>query len=89
MSAYSLRGLRWFEALAGDAKPLEGLPASLKVADVRLGEQTVRLLAVVADPDSRFPVLAMAKSVCWRAGVWLKRWMTPSTPTAMQSTSVR
>nr|BFE93352.1 hypothetical protein GCM10020185_38880 [Pseudomonas brassicacearum subsp. brassicacearum] len=54
MSAYSLRGLRWFEALAGDAKPLEGLPASLKVADVRLGEQTVRLLAVVADPDSRF-----------------------------------
>ncbi|WHS60003.1 biotin-independent malonate decarboxylase subunit gamma [Pseudomonas sp. G2-4] len=55
MSSYSLRGLRWFEALSGGAKPLEGLPASLKVADVTLGEQNVRLLAVVADPDSRFP----------------------------------
>jgi malonate decarboxylase gamma subunit len=55
MSAYSLRGLRWFEALSGGAEPLAGLPASLKVADVQLGEQAVRLLAVVADPDNRFP----------------------------------
>lgn len=55
MSAYSLRGLRWFEALSGDASAVQGLPASLKVADVRLGEQTARLLAVVADPDNRFP----------------------------------
>ncbi|QBZ92356.1 biotin-independent malonate decarboxylase subunit gamma [Pseudomonas viciae] len=55
MSAYSLRGLRWFEALSDGAKPLEGLPASLKVADTKLGEHNVRLLAVVADPDSRFP----------------------------------
>ncbi|AMZ73869.1 MULTISPECIES: biotin-independent malonate decarboxylase subunit gamma [Pseudomonas] len=55
MNSYSLRGLRWFEALSGGAKPLEGLPASLKVADVTLGGQHVRLLAVVADPDSRFP----------------------------------
>ncbi|SCY87858.1 biotin-independent malonate decarboxylase subunit gamma [Pseudomonas sp. NFACC37-1] len=55
MSSYSLRGLRWFEALSGGAKPLEGLPASLKVADVTLGGQHVRLLAAVADPDSRFP----------------------------------
>ncbi|WP_260957492.1 biotin-independent malonate decarboxylase subunit gamma [Pseudomonas citri] len=55
MSSYSLRGLRWFEALSGGASPVQGLPASLKVADVRLGEQTVRLLAVVADPDNRFP----------------------------------
>ncbi|MCJ8204687.1 biotin-independent malonate decarboxylase subunit gamma [Pseudomonas sp. RGM2987] len=55
MSAYSLRGLRWFEALSGNALPVQGLPASLKVADVRLGEQQVRLLAVVADPDNRFP----------------------------------
>ena len=55
MSAYSSRGLRWFEALSGGASPVQGLPASLKVADVRLGEQAVRLLAVVADPDNRFP----------------------------------
>jgi malonate decarboxylase gamma subunit len=31
------------------------LPASVKVADASLGGQTVRLLAVVADPDNRFP----------------------------------
>ncbi|MDO7895845.1 biotin-independent malonate decarboxylase subunit gamma [Pseudomonas citrulli] len=55
MSAYSLRGLRWFDALSGGARPVQGLPASLRVADTRLGEQAVRLLAVVADPDSRFP----------------------------------
>ena len=55
MSAYSLRGLRWFEALSGGAGALQGFPASLKVADVRLGEQNVRLLAVVADPDNHFP----------------------------------
>jgi malonate decarboxylase gamma subunit len=55
MSAYSLRGLRWFEALSGGAKPLDGLPASLKVADVQLGDRTARLLAVVADPANRFP----------------------------------
>jgi len=55
MSSYSLRGLRWFEALSGGAEPLSGLPASVKAADARLGGQTVRLLAVVADPDNPFP----------------------------------
>ncbi|MFL6609591.1 MAG: biotin-independent malonate decarboxylase subunit gamma [Pseudomonas sp.] len=55
MTSYSLRGLRWFEALSGGAEVLAGLPASLKVADVQLGEQTARLLAVVADPANRFP----------------------------------
>ncbi|WP_053188888.1 biotin-independent malonate decarboxylase subunit gamma [Pseudomonas thivervalensis] len=55
MSSYSLRGLRWFEALSGGASAVQGLPASLKVADVSLGEHTARLLAVVADPDNRFP----------------------------------
>ncbi|MBC3364317.1 biotin-independent malonate decarboxylase subunit gamma [Pseudomonas sp. SWRI154] len=55
MSAYSLRGLRWFEALSGGAAPLDGLPASLKVADVQLGGQPARLLAVVADSTNRFP----------------------------------
>ena len=55
MTSYSLRGLRWFEALSGGAEALAGLPASLKVADVQLGEQTARLFAVVADPANRFP----------------------------------
>lgn len=55
MSSYSLRGLRWFEALSDGARPLSGLPASLKVADTQLGGQDVRLLAVVADPDNCFP----------------------------------
>ncbi|WP_030137889.1 MULTISPECIES: biotin-independent malonate decarboxylase subunit gamma [Pseudomonas] len=55
MTSYSLRGLRWFEALSGGAEALAGLPASLKVADIQLGEQTARLLAVVADPANRFP----------------------------------
>ncbi|WP_339430331.1 MULTISPECIES: biotin-independent malonate decarboxylase subunit gamma [unclassified Pseudomonas] len=51
MSGYSLRGLNWFNALCAGAKTVEGLPASLRVADTALG----RLLAVVADPDNRFP----------------------------------
>lgn len=51
MSGYSLRGLHWFNALSAGAKNVEGLPASLKVADGYLG----RFIAVVADPDNRFP----------------------------------
>ena len=54
MSSYSLRGLHWFEALSANAKPFPGLPASLRVADGVLGDQAVRWLAVVADPDNRF-----------------------------------
>ncbi|WP_419737344.1 biotin-independent malonate decarboxylase subunit gamma [Pseudomonas sp. COR18] len=54
MSTRSLRGLHWFQSLAGDAVEATGLPASLKVADTRLGDQPVRLLAVVPDADNRF-----------------------------------
>ena len=54
MSTYSLRGLNWFNALSAGAKPVDGLPASLKVADGVLGDQPVRFIAVVADPDNRF-----------------------------------
>ncbi|MEE4104461.1 biotin-independent malonate decarboxylase subunit gamma [Pseudomonas viridiflava] len=49
------RGLNWFNALSAGATPVNGLPASLKVADGTLGDQPVRFLAVVADPDNRFP----------------------------------
>ena len=54
MSSYSLRGLSWFNALSAGARPVEGLPASLKVADGFLADQPVRFIAVVADPDNRF-----------------------------------
>ncbi|MGV8918552.1 MAG: biotin-independent malonate decarboxylase subunit gamma [Pseudomonas sp.] len=55
MSDYSIRGLQWFKALSGGAPEIEGLPASLKVADGVLGDQSVRFLAVVADPQNPFP----------------------------------
>ena len=55
MSEYSQRGLHWFLALSGGATEVVGLPASLKVADGMLGDQPVRFLAVVADPENRFP----------------------------------
>ena len=54
MSSYSLRGLHWFNALSAGAQAVDGLPASLKVADGVLGGQAVRFIAVVADPDNRF-----------------------------------
>jgi len=49
------RGRAWFQSLAGGAKPVDGLPASLLVADTQLGEQRVRYLAVVADDNNPFP----------------------------------
>ncbi|WP_409285420.1 biotin-independent malonate decarboxylase subunit gamma [Pseudomonas protegens] len=55
MSAYSLRGQNWFNALSGGAAPVAGLPPSLRVADGELMGQPVRFIAVVADPENRFP----------------------------------
>ncbi len=46
-----MRGLQWFNALSAGATPAEGLPASLKVADGEMG----RFIAVVTDPQNRFP----------------------------------
>jgi malonate decarboxylase gamma subunit len=54
MSA-SQRGLNWFNALAAGAAPVVGLPPSVLAADAVLGGQPVRFLAVVADPNNRFP----------------------------------
>lgn len=54
MSTPSLRGLNWFAALSDNAPTLPGLPASLKVADVPLGDQPARLLCVVPDAHNRF-----------------------------------
>ena len=54
MSAYSLRGLNWFNALSAGGEGVQGLPASLRVAEGQVAEQPVRWIAVVADPDNRF-----------------------------------
>lgn len=55
MSTYSSRGLNWFKALSEGAAEVVGLPASVKAADGKLGDQVVRFLAVIADPQNRFP----------------------------------
>ncbi|WP_448653864.1 biotin-independent malonate decarboxylase subunit gamma [Pseudomonas fluorescens] len=49
-----MRGLQWFNALSAGVTPVDGLPASLKVADGVLGEHAVRFIAVVTDAQNRF-----------------------------------
>jgi biotin-independent malonate decarboxylase gamma subunit len=49
------RGRIWFEALAGHDSTLRSCIPSLLVADVTLDGLKARLLAVVPDPNSRFP----------------------------------
>ena len=49
------RGRTWFEALAGkQAKHVPSVPSVL-VADTTLQKERVRFLAIVPDPDNRFP----------------------------------
>ena len=51
----STRGRIWFEALAGkEAKYVPRVPSVL-VADTMLQKERVRFLAIVPDPDNRFP----------------------------------
>jgi biotin-independent malonate decarboxylase gamma subunit len=51
----STRGRIWFEALAGkQAKHVASVP-SVMVADKTLENERVRFLAIVPDPDNRFP----------------------------------
>lgn len=49
------RGRIWFETLAGHDSTLRPCIPSLLVADVTLDGEKARLLAVVPDPNSRFP----------------------------------
>ena len=53
MSAVSMQGRQWFEALSGAKGETE--LGSVLMADGELDGETVRFLAVVPDPDSRFP----------------------------------
>jgi len=49
------RGATWLAALTGDARCASGYPASVRVVDAPLAGQAARYIAVVPDPDNRFP----------------------------------
>jgi len=49
------RGTTWFIKLTGSATPNAGYAASVLVADADLGGRPARYIAVVNDPDNRFP----------------------------------
>jgi biotin-independent malonate decarboxylase gamma subunit len=50
-----IRGPIWFEKLTGTRGPLPGDTASVWTADLSLDGEQARFLAVVTDPESRFP----------------------------------
>jgi malonate decarboxylase gamma subunit len=49
------RGKTWFFELAGEAPLAQGYPGSVLVADASLAGRPARFIAVVPDPDNRFP----------------------------------
>ena len=49
------RGAVWFARLTGAAPLVAGYPASVLVADASLAGRPARYIAVVPDPDNRFP----------------------------------
>jgi malonate decarboxylase gamma subunit len=51
----SSRGRTWFRALADSPKPISTGPGTVIAADATLAGELVRLLAVVPDPQNRFP----------------------------------
>ncbi|APR76636.1 Malonate decarboxylase gamma subunit protein [Minicystis rosea] len=55
MAAPSKRGRTWFDALAGGARRIESGLGSLLVADAVIAGERMRLLAIVPDPQNRFP----------------------------------
>src|SRR5215472_15129871 len=55
MSRCTSRGRIWFEALAFARSDRPSFPGSVLVSDADLGEDRVRYLAVVPDPQNRFP----------------------------------
>ena len=52
----SVRGRAWFERLTRGGKPVAGLPPSVLAADASIDGLPVRVVAVVPDPDARFPL---------------------------------
>lgn len=51
----STRGADWFKAFTQGFKVVEGFPASVLVADGQIGQQAVRVIAVVPDSNNLFP----------------------------------
>jgi malonate decarboxylase gamma subunit len=49
------RGKTWFFELVGEAPLAQGYPGSVLVADASLAGRPARFIAVVPDPDNRFP----------------------------------
>ncbi|WP_209005179.1 biotin-independent malonate decarboxylase subunit gamma [Anaeromyxobacter diazotrophicus] len=49
------RGAAWLAALAGGDGLVPGGPASVRMRDAPLGDEPARFLAVVPDPEGRFP----------------------------------
>jgi malonate decarboxylase gamma subunit len=49
------RGRTWFRALAGSAKPLDSGLGTVLVADATVAGKRARVLAIVPDPQNRFP----------------------------------
>ena len=49
------RGRTWFNSLVDRATPVEAGPASVLVGDATVAGEAVRVLAVVPDPQNRFP----------------------------------
>jgi malonate decarboxylase gamma subunit len=54
-TALSSRGRTWFQALAENAQPVDTGLGSVLVADATWESERVRLLAIVPDPQNRFP----------------------------------
>jgi biotin-independent malonate decarboxylase gamma subunit len=50
----STRGRAWFEQIAAGGATVAGLPPSVLAADTTIAGHTVRVVAVVPDPDARF-----------------------------------
>ena len=48
-------GELWLEALTGGAGLIDGSPRTVRAADAPLGPEVARFIAVVPDPDNRFP----------------------------------
>lgn len=51
----SARGAHWFKAFTQGFKTVEGFPASVLVADGQIGQQALRVIAVVQDSNNPFP----------------------------------
>jgi malonate decarboxylase gamma subunit len=52
----SVRGRTWFARIGAGGKAVAGLPPSVLAADTTIAGHAVRVVAVVPDPDARFPL---------------------------------